>query len=296
LKRLFFPLVLMATSILGIIILIYLNRAATTVSATSTDLSPVLQQLEEMRRSVYVVNELPTLFGQLQANIEKSFSSQRGEILPEERTQVIREIVEKINQTLSEEFVKAVDAKYASAIVRSNEANGLIADFENLKKRLQAAITYLEQRGNVNLAIGIATTLGAIAGLYYIVFQGGPTDKDLFSILSHYIPRVSFVIFVEVFAYFFLRLYKNNVEDVKFYHNELTSIDAKLIALRSSFLTKDEALLKAITTTLSKVERNHILKRGETTVEIERTKLEGKGMHDSLKQMLGIFKVVQQTK
>lgn len=272
----------------------YLNRSrASQPENPGIDLNLVLQRIAEIRQPMSGIDEIRKELSRIQSEMAGLATSQRSEINAEERAAIITAIVNNINSTINDEFLKGIDAKYSSSILKSNESNGLLTHFENLKDRLLRAIEYLEQRGNVNLIIGIVTTLGAVAGLYYIVFQTGPVNfDDKWQIIGHYVPRISFVVFVEVFAYFFLRLYKSNVEDVKYYHNELTNIDAKLIGLRSALLIGDDVSAKTIMTSLSKTERNYVLRRGETTSDLERAKLEGKGINDSLKQILGIFKIV----
>ncbi|MBI5525005.1 MAG: hypothetical protein HY897_01580 [Deltaproteobacteria bacterium] len=44
--------------------------------------------------------------------------------------------------------------------------------------------------------------------------------------LSHYVPRITTVTFIEVFAFFFLKLYRASLIEIKFYQNELTSLAA----------------------------------------------------------------------
>jgi hypothetical protein len=87
-------------------------------------------------------------------------------------------------------------------------------------------------------------------------------------------PRLSIAIFIEVFSFFFLKLYKNNLEDVKYFHNERTNIDSKIIALKASMLLEKEDVLNDIIKSFSTVERNFILKKDESTISIERIKLD----------------------
>ena len=289
----FAAVVTVSLTTIGVVLFYYLSRPGT-VSIQREDTPEwtlVLQQLQELRRSTANTSDLHIDVEKLRKEIEKLSASRPTDISLEDRAAITQRIIAKINETLTNDFIKAIDAKYSSAILQATETSGLIEHFDSLKNRLVRAIGYLEQRANVNLIIGIVTTLGAIAGLYYIVFLGSRSNFDTLSdVLTHYLPRISFVIFIELFSYFFLRLYKANVDDVKYYHNELTNVDSKLIALRASMVVKDDATLKAIATVLSKTERNYILKRGETTVDIEKYKLESKGITDGLKQAVEVVR------
>jgi hypothetical protein len=85
---------------------------------------------------------------------------------------------------------------------------------------------------------------------------------------------VGFGLSIEVFAFFFLRLYKVNLEDTKFYQNELTNIDSKLIALKTTLIGERDNDVSDVVRELAGTERNFVLKKDETTVELERTRIE----------------------
>ena len=123
---------------------------------------------------------------------------------------------------------------------------------------------------------GIITTFLAALGLVYVAFTPHDAFSDWVRVLEYYIPRLSLVIFVEIFAYFFLRLYKSNLDDVKYYQNELINIDAKVLALRSAIMMKDAVLIKSVSEILAKTERNYVLKKGETTTDLELARIESK--------------------
>jgi len=289
-------LVIILLGLVGAALSYYLNRPSQSINVSGSDdfrqsSSLILQQLQEIRRTTTGTADIRADLAALHKEIKDFGAARATDIASEDRATIVQSVVRKIDETITDEFIRGIDAKYSSAIQKSAEAKGLIDQFEKLQGRLAQAIGYLEQRANVNLIIGILTTLAAIAGLYYVVFVGlkpafdGPQD-----VLVHYIPRISFVVFIEIFSYFFLRLYKANVEDVKYYHNELTNVDSKLIALRATVFIDDPAAIKGMVTTLGKTERNYVLKRGETTTEIERVKRESKSTTDSLSKILQIFK------
>lgn len=97
------------------------------------------------------------------------------------------------------------------------------------------------------------------------------STKDFLVYLT---PRLSLAVFIEIFSFFFLRLYKRNLEDVKYFHNERTNIDSKIIALKASILLGKEELIMEIIKGFSTVERNFILKKDETTISLERVRLD----------------------
>lgn len=144
--------------------------------------------------------------------------------------------------------------------------------------RLTREIENLGSRANTALSIGIAATLGAGAALIWFVGQvsGGPIT-DPIAWAEQFIPRLVVVVFIEVFAYFFLRLYRNGIYEIKYFQNEITNIEAKLIALRAAIVAKDKATTKDICMALAKTERNFLLKKGDVTMEMARGRIDQEG-------------------
>ncbi len=101
--------------------------------------------------------------------------------------------------------------------------------FEDIQRRARREIENLSKRSNVNLVFGVAITVIGIGVLLYLV-NHQPEYKDIPSVLSHYLPRITTVALIEAFAYFFLNLYKANLEEIKYYQNERTSATAWQIA------------------------------------------------------------------
>lgn len=143
--------------------------------------------------------------------------------------------------------------------------------FTNTVKRLERELGDQARRGNVNLVLGIFTTLVGVAILGYSVFQA-PILQSTMDVVSHFLPRLSLVVLVEVFAYFFLRLYKQGLAEIKYFQNEITNIESKYLALLVSMNYEvDDGVLKAVDRLLL-TERNFILEKGQSTVDLENKK------------------------
>ena len=95
---------------------------------------------------------------------------------------------------------------------------------ESACNRLRDELSVLNRRGNLNLVIGTLTTLAAVWLLIYMVLGHSIELTTVPALLSYYIPRVSTVVFIEIFAFFFLRLYKAGLAEMKYYQNELTTL------------------------------------------------------------------------
>jgi len=189
-----------------------------------------------------------------------------------EKEGIVSAIKSSIDSNISSELLKLIDQQYSLAALKKNNSQHLLDMYASVTKRMKELLYQLDRRSSLNLFIGSVTTIGAVFGLAFIVFSDGAKYSDLNSILAHYIPRLSFIVIIEVFSYFFLRLYKQNIEDIKYYNNELTNIDSKIIALKTSIDFGDNQSVKAIIKLLGETERNFILKKGETTVDLEKAR------------------------
>jgi hypothetical protein len=152
--------------------------------------------------------------------------------------------------------------------------------------RLYREISDLGRRGNTNLLIGILTTVIGVCILVYVVYTS-VNDELGWNSGIHAILRLRIAVFVQTFAYFFLRLYKTSLDDIKYYQNEITNLESKWLALDAVIEEKDKALLKIVVDALSKTERNFILKKGDSTLGLERERLEKNEVIELVRDALG---------
>lgn len=165
-----------------------------------------------------------------------------------------------------------------------------------MTSRLENEITQLSKRGDIYIIIGSILTIAAgyilylsMGGLQYSgddvrgVYALGFTKHELL-VMS---VKISIVFFVEVFAFYYLRLYREIIKDVKYYRNEITNIEARLLALYAIDSSKHSEALNGLVDELSKVERNFVIDKKHTTVELEKSK------HDSNVMVSAIEKVTK---
>jgi hypothetical protein len=102
------------------------------------------------------------------------------------------------------------------------------------KNRLRSEIRDLKRRSSYNLGIGFFTTFAA-AGLLAYLMAGDKTPlPDLAAVLARYVPRVSFAIFVELFSFFFLRMYRETLAEIRAYQSDLTTLTLRQIGVMSA--------------------------------------------------------------
>lgn len=153
--------------------------------------------------------------------------------------------------------------------------------FLGSEERLKEELKSNSKRATTNLIIGSVIGLVGILILVWFVFDlftgNIYSSKDnLIRSLETFGARLCIVFLVELFSYFFLKLYKDCIERTRYYQNELTNIESKKIAILSSVILKDTEHSKAIIESMLCVERNFIIPRDCTTLELEKLRSKSK--------------------
>lgn len=60
---------------------------------------------------------------------------------------------------------------------------------------------------------------------------------------------------IEVFSYFFLKLYKSSLSEIKYFQNEATNIEYSFVALETALKVDDSDLVKQCVNKMLNVER-----------------------------------------
>ncbi|MEG3641279.1 hypothetical protein [Magnetococcus sp. PR-3] len=147
-----------------------------------------------------------------------------------------------------------------------------------LRERLDGHLEKLESK---SLYMLISALTIAVMGVVILFQWGDPTEiKDfatipLSKLLLVYAPKAGMVLAIEYVAFFFLRMYRETLNEIKYYHNELTNLDSKEHGLAiARQLENKEVVLQEVVGVLMQTERNHVLNAGQTTVEIEKIRAE----------------------
>lgn len=240
-----FTLVLM-----GSFILLYLNRGGTTSS-------------ERHKGSEYQIMKLLTAI------------NDKLDLHPTVNTNELLELRQYVRQLSMQE---ERDREWEEFDPKDERIPYFVDDYySTLVRRLHSEIKSLIYRSNLNLTIGIILTIGGLFLLGYFVVSTSPHSLNQINYTEeaiHYISRLTLIVFIELFAYFFLRLYKAMLEDIKYYQNEITNVQSKKIALITSLLCDDNTLIKEIVQQVVSTERNFILNKNETTTELEKLRIE----------------------
>lgn len=207
------------------------------------------------------------------------------EFSEDEREKVISSAIESLHKESIEPLLAEIKEGLADAEAEKKVELRVAA----IKSRITQEMVDLRKRGNLNLMLGMTTTF---AGLLFLGYSVVVSEKviDYAEMVAYFLPRISLVLFVELFAYFFLRLYKQSLDEIKYFQNELTNIDSRCLALEVGMMAGDKELRKLAVQELARTERNFVLSKGQTTVELERERMANQAavnIVNSIKKMTG---------
>lgn len=222
----------------------------------------------------------------------------------DDKTEILKAVVDHTSETtIAALFDKRIES-VTDDIKKSLTLEKFTVSSQELIYRLRREINDLRLRSNINLIIGMSITFGGLYLLWSTVaivdsstllkalaVEGTESNSQFIkNLVLPILPRILLVVFVEVFAYFFLHLYRNGLSEIKYFQNELTNVESKLVAVEFAYIMQNQASLKSALESLSKTERNFILEKGQTTVELERAKSESDLIRNIIKKIPDIFK------
>jgi hypothetical protein len=248
---------------------VLLAAIASFVSAMISYLNKGIGDNKTHKTSNIFFKEILSLNRKITALENRSSSGASVEITESERAELISDAKKRIIGNT----ILLADSSLKADISSFNKSYSLHKLHTDMVLRLELEIDRLNRRGGVNLAIGSAIAFIGILSLAYFLYSSSNTTGGL-EFFIHHLPKLSFVIVVELFAYFFLRLYKNGFDEIKYFQNEITNIEMKVMSLKYAQDFKSEDMIKELVIHLMKTERNFILEKGQSTVSIEKDKLQ----------------------
>jgi hypothetical protein len=189
---------------------------------------------------------------------------------------IVKNITDNISDDITNILSRDFERKYKAASVKNDHVNEIRKIFNAMRKRLLDEIDALQRRANINLLIGIVISIAAIVvlWLYVAAFESSNNDTFILSIPARLIIRLSLAIVIQIFAYFFLRLYRYAIFEIKFFQNEITAMELREASIEVALLHNDKSVASFILKAFAVSERNIILKKSETTINLKREDIE----------------------
>lgn len=184
---------------------------------------------------------------------------------PEAQKEIVDELAERIRSQAIEDRV----AEHLKKMSGAYEKVWQIQQFEHIMKgtkdRLLQQVSALGSRANLNLLIGLALAITGVVILIIFVATSLERDKGFERFIVDFLPRISLVLLIEVFSYFFLRLYKQGIDEIRYFQNEVTNGEMKLMAILVAQRFSPEKV-SGIITSLVNTERNFLVPKDQRLV------------------------------
>ncbi|SNB38225.1 hypothetical protein [Flavobacterium psychrophilum] len=166
---------------------------------------------------------------------------------PETKKEFMAKMAENSKDIVAKEFPKSI-----SVSIYLNELSEVDSNIRRQIKRLV-------YNSNLNLIIGILINSVGIIILFFSIYNLNDYSKS--NIIPYFIPRISIVIFMQIFSFFFLKLYKECLSDIKFFENEITNLNFKITALKVALDKNDTEIINQLILNYSKIDRNATLRK-----------------------------------
>lgn len=222
--------------------------------------------------------DLHAKLNQLQTKIVniETIQSIAGNNSAEQTKRLVSELRDQILSEGSSQVLTSIREQVASSSKRDAGIHALNQRYSETLRRLEAELARLNRGGNLSLTLGLAITIAGLIVLATFVFGHNAivsgSEITTLGFLVNYLPRLSLVIFIELFAYFFLKLYKSGLAEIKYFQNEITNVESRHMALQAAFAQEHQETTAEVIKKLASIERNFVLKKGESTVDLERLK------------------------
>lgn len=150
-----------------------------------------------------------------------------------------QELIDALKPTLHAGVADELEQRFTQRVSQSVREREIREVFAAAESRLRGELGALGRRSNLNLVIGVLTTSMAVGLLTYMVLGVATTFDSITALLSHYVPRLALVLFIEVFSFFFLRLYRATLSEMRTYQTDLTTLTIQHVAVVAAFSTGD---------------------------------------------------------
>lgn len=158
----------------------------------------------------------------------------------------------------------------ARILAEKYDSSDILSPLESSRQRIMDHISKLHNNSVANLFIGIAVASIGIAVLVSTSFglsqfheSSRPSNSLDSLVYTFVILNISIAIFAEIASYFFISQYRGNQKDIKYFLNEITSLDSLATAVIAAQRPGSSPNMKLVLTALSRNERNRLAKSDE---------------------------------
>lgn len=279
------------------IVMFYLQTGFRKINKKNAELYSYQSEIEKLRSSFVEAGKVEKAKLELiekKVNDLGTISSQNvSDILTDEQKASIADSIKTQLQSESANvIIEEFEERYRSESEKKLALRELFDQFSQTRERLSKEVSSLGWRGNLNLTLGILISIVGVSTLWSFINSINYNPEKLNSYISfagYFVPRLSLVILIELFAYFFLNLYRSSLSEIKYFQNELTNVEMKYVALTMALSVESNKVYDPIALSFASTERNFILNKGQSTIELEKAKIEKELLTEIASKFSDIF-------
>lgn len=128
-----------------------------------------------------------------------------------------------------------VSAELPAVDVPETHLSRIRSEFSSTRLILVQQLSRVAVRANLNLALGITISLGAIALLLYELWRAPLPNESWLHLFSAYFPKIFTCLFIEILAFFFLRLYRESLNEIRNCEADLRDLAARQVAIEATW-------------------------------------------------------------
>lgn len=196
------------------------------------------------------------------------------------------DVAQALLPQVSVEIAKLFEERYERKSAEHQAAAANARRFDAAVTRLEREIKEQGRKGNVNLAIGLFTTGLAIVLLISMVVMAQTPFDSIPKVVAHYLPWLSVTVFIEVFSFFFLRLYKATLDEARRYNDDLTRLTLQWVATDTGRFSVEPTAMAALAKDLIDVSKPPKLASAEASKPAIDTDKALKALLDTLSKQL----------
>lgn len=200
----------------------------------------------------------------LREKLKSEINKAKSPVSEKSEEALVNEIKDRISSEATDAYIEDIKRKVADSEYRLD----IFERGKTTLKRIYKEIDDLGRRGTVNLVLGVITAISGVLALSFFVLSNSSSSGDISSFVMEFFPRLSIVLIIEVFSYFFLRLYKTSLSEIKYFQNEATNIEHNFVALEAAMKLGDKGLIEKCIYEFLAIDRNPLLQDGQKTREI----------------------------
>ncbi|MGJ5066740.1 hypothetical protein [Bradyrhizobium oligotrophicum] len=213
--------------------------------------------LREVRN--YIVHSPTSTVPPSQINIDEEFKGQLLARLTTESQNALASFVE------GEVFKKAAEAD-----IREKHLENLNVGIDEMLSNFAGEMNGWRKNANINLIIGLGCAIIGIGVMWQtlvaLTFDVGAGEAWRVTDLYRFVARFALVLIIESVAFFFLKLYREDRNMIRYFRNEITNLESRYVALKAALDFGLAADISKVLQSLSSTERNFLVKKGDRVI------------------------------